>query len=72
MLSIFQNQFLADAVEGDARRGDFFAARVNFFGFAAVLIFSCLFPKRLRVQRPLVASKVQRDLAGNELMSLSE
>ena len=41
----FSEQFLDGAVEGDARRGDFFAARVNFFGFAAVLIFSCLFPQ---------------------------
>ena len=63
----FSEQFLDGAVEGDARRGDFFAARVNFFGFAAVLIFSCR-PKRLRVQRPLVASKVQRGLAGNEII----
>ena len=63
----FSERFLSDAVEGDARRGDFFAARVNFFGFAAVLIFSCR-PKRLRVQRPPVASKAQRGLPGNEII----
>ena len=30
--------------------------------------FLASFPKRLRVQRPLVASKVQRGLAGNEII----
>ena len=62
----FSEQFLASAVEGDARRGDFFAARVNFFGFAAVLIFSC----RGAQEAPsaTVASKAQRGLEGNELI----
>ena len=68
MLSIFRSNFSPMQLRV-MQGGDTFLQR----GLISLVLPRCssflaFFPKRLRVQRPLVASKAQRGLEGNELI----